>query len=76
MTRKENGQHAYDTGLNQGQKGEKNSSAKLTDKKVKKIRSMYGNRRHTQRELGIIFKVNQATIHDIVNNIGWQHLLN
>ena len=74
MTPKENTQHSYDMGLNKGRKGEESPIAKLTDQKVKDIRSRYSNGEFTQKELAKFFKVCQSVIHDIVTYKSWKHI--
>lgn len=52
--------------------GEKSSSAKLTWKKVRKIREKYKTGKHMQKELAKEHNIDQGTISDIVNNKTWR----
>lgn len=54
--------------------GELNNFSILNDIKVVKIREMYKNGT-TQSCLALIYGVNYATIHYIVKNKTWKHLL-
>lgn len=52
-------------------KGEKSGHAKLTWKKVEKIRKMYSTGKYFQWEIGKIFLVSGANISDIIRNKTW-----
>ena len=71
-THSENIQHAYQTGLNKGPQGAKNSHAKLTEKQVYAIRDLKG--KITPKEIGVIFKVTRCAIYDIHSGRSWGHL--
>jgi len=75
-TRKENVQHAFDTGLQKGLKGEQHGYSKLTEDNVKWIRENYipHNREFSSRALGRKFGVSQGQIHHIIKNEYWNHI--
>ena len=77
-TPSENRKHAFMMGL-QSTRGEKNNQAKLTEKKVKRIRNLYKTGKYTQKELGNMFDVTSQNISRIINNKIWveiQHEVN
>jgi hypothetical protein len=53
--------------------GERNGVAKLTDEMVLAIRAEYA-RGVLQRELAVLYGVEQSTISRVVRNLGWTHL--
>lgn len=53
--------------------GEKHPGAKLTKKKVLKIRSLYATGDYTQRELAKMFDIAQSVISGIIHKRGWVH---
>lgn len=55
-------------------RGEKHPSVKLTDKKVRKIRSLYSTGNFTQRKLAGLFGVVQGTVANILTGITWKHI--
>lgn len=69
-THKENCAHAYKNGLTT--RGAKNSSTKLTEEDVLKIRDDYKSGRVSQSEIAKRFRVSQSNIYMIVNNKSWQ----
>lgn len=48
--------------------------AKLTDKQVQKIRSLYAVGNVTQEQLGTMFCMHQSYVSRIINNKRWEHL--
>lgn len=54
--------------------GIKNINAKLTDKKIKKIRTLYKQENISQTDIGKLFGVSQVLIGLIVNNKIWKHV--
>lgn len=54
--------------------GEKNASAKLTDRDVIEIRERYAAGGILQRELAEIYGVSKWTILDVVNRKRWKHI--
>ena len=71
VTPLENKKHARATGL-VNQLGENNPLAKLTVKKVREIRSLYG--KYTFKQLGEMFNVDSSNIGYIVNRVTWKHI--
>ena len=65
VTRSENLQHAYDTGLKK--KGVEHHNAKLSDADIKFIRDNY-KANYTGKQLAKMFNVSKATISKVVNN--------
>lgn len=55
-------------------KGEQQHNAKLTNKKVIQIRSLYSRGKTTQADLANQFRVQQTNISRIVRGIGWAHV--
>lgn len=55
-------------------RGEKNGRAKLTEKKVLRIRVLYAQGGMTQERLGKLFHVGRATIGYIVQRETWTHI--
>lgn len=76
VTRSENHAHAYRVLGNQCpcREGEANGHAKLTDRKVRRIRKLYDTGKHTQAELGEMFGVAENTISQVVNRKTWRHV--
>jgi hypothetical protein len=56
------------------ERGEKNTSAKLTDKKVKEIRRLYMAGKTTQTALAAKYGVSIATIHYVATRKTWTHV--
>ena len=73
VTRQENMDHAVRTKLIDT-KGSKNISAKLTEYLVLEIRDLYKYTGYTQKEIGKLYGVCQASIKDIVNRNKWKHI--
>ncbi len=71
MTRKQNVQHAYDTGLGKGLRGENSGSSKLTYRQVRRIRLHYAKGKSSQAELAERYDVTQSAVKNIVNNKTW-----
>jgi hypothetical protein len=71
MTRQQNVQHAYDTGLGAGIRGEKNVSSKLTYRQVRRIRIRYKEGNSSQADLANRYGVTQSAVKNIVNNKTW-----
>lgn len=61
-----NQKHAFKTGLQKAQRGEKHCGAKLTLQQVKQIRKLYTNSCYSQQELAGLFHVAQTTIGKII----------
>lgn len=55
-------------------KGESNSSAKLKEKDVLKIRKLYKIGNYTQQQLANIFNIRQQNISKIINRLKWKHI--
>lgn len=53
-------------------RGETHARAKLTWRKVEKIRKMYETKKYLQKELGTIFNIGKRQIGYIVNNENWK----
>ena len=66
----ENNKHAC--GFKKINKGEENSSSKLTNNSVFKIREMY--KTMSSRELAKIFNVDKSAILNIINGKTWKHI--
>ncbi|CNL29804.1 NUMOD4 motif [Yersinia enterocolitica] len=71
VTRAENMQHAYDTGLNVLPSGELNHFAKLTKEEVISIRNVHGL---SMRELEEVYGVSRSHIWRIRNGKLWNHI--
>lgn len=71
LTRQKNVQHAYDTGLGKGIRGEKNASSKLTYRQVRRIRLRYAEGKSSQADLANRYDVTQSAVKNIVNNKTW-----
>lgn len=73
MTPQENVQHAHATGLIQI-KGENHPGSKLTEKEVKKIRSLYATGKYTYIKISKIFGISPINIGNIIRNETWRHI--
>lgn len=73
-TRSENVQHAYDNGLASGPKGEKNGSAKLTERQVKIIKQLLRGNKLTHGEIGELVGVKHNRISAINRGESWTHV--
>jgi len=69
-TRSENVQHAFDTGLKIGPRGEKQGMSKLTEAQVLEIRASPDS----QRSIAKAYNVSQMAVSKIKRNITWSHL--
>lgn len=72
VTGSENIQHAFNTGLNQGRKGENHASSKLTELQVLEIRKLKNTM--TQQKIGELFGVKYQIIGNILRNENWKHI--
>ena len=70
----ENMHHAYSNNMIPANRGEKSGTAKLTNKKVLKIRKMFESRQYTMQFLADKFKVSITTISLIIRRITWKHI--
>jgi len=71
-TRSENAQHAFDTGLNIGRRGEKNSNSKLTRAFAERIK--YGHQGMTQKDIAEIYGIARSLVSDIRLGKRWKHI--
>lgn len=55
-------------------RGENNFMSKLELKEIKKIRKLHSTKRHSLKELGIMFNTSPTNISSIVNNKTWRHI--
>ena len=77
VTSQENSMHAGQILKTLGkkeQKGEKNTSAKLTAEQVLVIRRLWDKKELSQSKIAIRYKVSQQTIHEICSRKTWKHL--
>ena len=72
-TQRENDQHSRRV-LGHDRQGESNSSAKLTDEDVRKIRQLYATGNYSQPQLAAKFGVKQVTIWHIIHRHNWKHI--
>ena len=74
-THVDNVKYSYEKGGYDGVRvGSKNGRANLTDEQVIEIRRLY-KEGVTQKELSVKYNVGWSTIHNIVFNLTWKHLL-
>lgn len=73
-TPSENMQHAFDTGLKKPTRGEDNPKAKLTEKKVITIRTLFGQGDYKVGELAKMVGVSHQAISDIIKRKKWKHI--
>lgn len=73
-TKSENRQHAFDSGLQFGKKGEDSVVSKLTEKEVREIVDLYKTDLYSTEELADKFNISQAQANRIVNRETWVHL--
>lgn len=52
--------------------GERNSNSKLTEDKVRKIRTLYATGSYTHSRLGSLYKVSDSAIRSIVTGVSWK----
>lgn len=69
VTKSENTQHAYNTGLKVGMCGEKHPMAKLTKEQVEEIRAI--GKTQVLREIASKYGVGKSMIWYIINNKNW-----
>jgi len=74
VTKSENAIHACYTLKVHRTRGESVHGAKLTEAKVLKIRELYITGDYMQKELGVMFRVSNRSICDIVNRKTWKHI--
>lgn len=60
--------------VNNPNRGESNTTSKLTNRKVLSIRALYKSGKYTQLSLAEKFKVEQTNISFIVRNKTWRHV--
>lgn len=70
-TELENRKHAWETGLNRPNFGEKNGNSKLTSKNVKEIKEMLSCGLLTQKQIADSFRIYYSTIHKIKRGYIW-----
>lgn len=73
-TNKENVEHAFSIGLNEGIKGEENVNAKLTENDVVNIYNLYKTNKYSMKDLADKFNTSETNVYDIVNRKRWKHL--
>jgi hypothetical protein len=73
-TYQENSQHAVDTGLNSGPKGEKCGNSKLKEEEVLKICYMVDYGELTQKQIAKIFGISNITVSNISRGNSWSHI--
>ena len=66
-TNKENVEHAFSIGLNEGIKGEENVNAKLTESDVVEIYNLYKTNKYSTTELASIFNTSATNVFNIVS---------
>lgn len=71
-TAKDNAQDAVKKGRNSF--GERNGTAKLTNKQAQEIKILYKTGAYAQRDLARKFQVSQTTIWSIVRGVYWKHI--
>lgn len=71
LTRSENNKHAYRLGLFCSRSGESNPAVKLTTLRVGRIRELLASGSFTQRRIGEMFGVSEATISYIKTRKKW-----
>lgn len=72
LTVKENTQHSYDNGLQEGIKGSANGSSKLTEDQAREIYALKGTA--SQREIAQRYGVNRTQVSLIHNHKTWKHI--
>lgn len=68
------GRHFLQVDPSRSTKGEATGKAKLTDDKVREIRSIYSRGGRTQYQIAADYGVCQRTINKVVNATGWSHV--
>jgi len=74
VTRSENLQHAYDTGLRKKPNGESNGKSKLTESDVLDIRNAYKLNCFSYQDLADAYDVGKTCIAKIIKRKNWAHL--
>lgn len=71
VTIEENNKRAKEKGLLKNQKGSNNNASTISDDTVLKIRELWNNQdyHYTQREIGKMFGISQATVSQIVTRV-------
>lgn len=72
-TREENVRQMCERG--RAPKGTQKTNAKLTDEQVRRIRQLYVPRRVTQRDLAIMFQIQQSIVSEIISRKRWKHVV-
>jgi len=73
MTRAENNQHAYNTGL-KNNKGSNHGRANFTEEQVLEIRRLYDEGTYGQTILSRMFNTTQPRISEIIRRKTWNHI--
>lgn len=68
----ENMIHAVKTGLTNPRKGVKSNLSKLNDEIVKQIREIYFGKKITQKEIAVMYGINQSNVSHIIKGITWK----
>lgn len=55
-------------------RGERSGMSRLTDEKVRAIRSLYDSGHHSTRQLGSMFGVDGKTVWSVVTRNSWKHI--
>ena len=71
-TARENVQHSYDNGLQEGIRGERNTNSKLTEQDVHFIR--YWHNKFRLMDIAEAFNVSQSLIQKVVYRKNWKHI--
>lgn len=74
VTASENDLHAFENGLREPMRGEKNGHAVLTESDILEIRDLCENSELSQKEIGDKFGVCRSHISDIYNGRRWGHV--
>lgn len=69
----DNSKHAFRLNLRSNQ-GEKHPRSKLKEKDIIQIKSLYKNKKHTQKNLAELFNVSPQLIYYITSNRSWKSL--
>jgi hypothetical protein len=70
----DNNRDCMDKGRTADRRGEKNTGAKFTPKRVARVRRAYGTGRFSQRTVGEMFGISQQQVSSIVRGQAWPHL--
>lgn len=74
VTKSENQNHAYATGLQSYFGGENRWNSKMTDEKVLEIRQKYATNNYTYKQLADEYNVKTVCIFKIVKRKTWKHI--